>query len=263
MVYFVCSACQDTLKLRALDTHRCGASLSCVDCSADFSPHDAQEHNKCITEAEKYEKSLYRPSNKASKPDPQVLWTNAAVAAADACTDKKQKPLFARLADYPNIPRKLGKFLNFARNSLGVRDDALLTSLFHQIDEIFRKSAPAKAPTASAAAAAPAAAPPPAPPPAAAAGSKRRRDDDDAVEPAEAAPVKIKAIIKQVLQAAGKAGMAEQALISACIKTLLRSGDSRVSSEREAVDAVRARLDAMRARGKVLDAGAGSLTWRS
>ncbi|KAH8119053.1 hypothetical protein DFH11DRAFT_417667 [Phellopilus nigrolimitatus] len=63
MVSFQCDACQDVVKKPKLDAHsyRCYASFTCVDCSTTFnSPREWKGHTQCITEAEKYQKGLYK-----------------------------------------------------------------------------------------------------------------------------------------------------------------------------------------------------------
>ncbi|RKO83063.1 hypothetical protein BDK51DRAFT_6108, partial [Blyttiomyces helicus] len=63
MVSFVCDYCQETMKKAKLDQHtyRCrNAQFSCVDCSVTFAGTDYRSHNACISEAEKYQKALYR-----------------------------------------------------------------------------------------------------------------------------------------------------------------------------------------------------------
>ena len=123
MVYFVCEACQESLKIKALEYHRCNGVFSCVDCGKGFSKGTARSHNTCISEAEKYEKTLFRGGgSKNKKVDPQEIWTaQIATAAAKAV---KHRDLMQRLLSYGNVPRKGPKFINFARNSLGVRDNA-------------------------------------------------------------------------------------------------------------------------------------------
>ncbi|KAF8320713.1 hypothetical protein DL93DRAFT_2036056, partial [Clavulina sp. PMI_390] len=56
-------ACCDTVKKPKLDSHygRCHAPVTCIDCSRTFhSPAEFKGHTSCVTEAEKYEKSLYK-----------------------------------------------------------------------------------------------------------------------------------------------------------------------------------------------------------
>ncbi|KAJ7786695.1 hypothetical protein B0H14DRAFT_2473968, partial [Mycena olivaceomarginata] len=78
MVSFQCHACQDTVKKPKLDQHynRCYAGFDCIDCSATFnSPAEYKSHTQCISEAEKYEKSVYKgpktaPTGKSTYPPP-------------------------------------------------------------------------------------------------------------------------------------------------------------------------------------------------
>ncbi|KAH9083914.1 hypothetical protein EDB83DRAFT_2282730, partial [Lactarius deliciosus] len=55
--------CTDVVKKPKLDRHydQCRASFTCIDCSATFAaPSQWKGHTSCITEAEKYQKSLYK-----------------------------------------------------------------------------------------------------------------------------------------------------------------------------------------------------------
>jgi cell growth-regulating nucleolar protein len=66
MVSFVCNVCQETLKKAKLDQHygRCrGANFSCIDCNTDFNGTAYRSHTSCISEAEKYQKSMYKNNN--------------------------------------------------------------------------------------------------------------------------------------------------------------------------------------------------------
>ncbi|KAI6002924.1 hypothetical protein EDD15DRAFT_2225466 [Pisolithus albus] len=63
MVSFQCSGCGDIVKKPKLDTHyaRCHAPVDCIDCSTTFQiPAEFKSHTSCITEAEKYQKGLYK-----------------------------------------------------------------------------------------------------------------------------------------------------------------------------------------------------------
>ncbi|TFK53640.1 hypothetical protein OE88DRAFT_1655854 [Heliocybe sulcata] len=63
MVSFNCDACLDVVKKPKLDQHswKCGASFTCIDCSTTFhKPAEWKGHTTCISEAEKYQKSLYK-----------------------------------------------------------------------------------------------------------------------------------------------------------------------------------------------------------
>ncbi|TDL21425.1 hypothetical protein BD410DRAFT_689794, partial [Rickenella mellea] len=57
------TACTDVVKKPKLDNHysKCHSSFTCVDCSTTF--HGQKEykgHQSCISEAEKYQKGLYK-----------------------------------------------------------------------------------------------------------------------------------------------------------------------------------------------------------
>lgn len=67
MVSFSCEVCNDTVLKKKLDAHRqrCpGAYFTCIDCSVTFSGTEYRSHTSCISEAEKYEKGLYRGKGK-------------------------------------------------------------------------------------------------------------------------------------------------------------------------------------------------------
>lgn len=75
MVSFSCEVCNDTIIKKKLDQHkqRCrDAYFTCIDCSTTFSGNDYRSHTQCISEAEKYEKSLYKGKKKGPKEAPKV-----------------------------------------------------------------------------------------------------------------------------------------------------------------------------------------------
>ncbi|KAF9227025.1 hypothetical protein BS17DRAFT_696036, partial [Gyrodon lividus] len=59
--------CSDVVKKPKLDQHhsRCLTGFDCIDCSTTFhTPAEYKGHTSCISEAEKYQKSLYKgPKN--------------------------------------------------------------------------------------------------------------------------------------------------------------------------------------------------------
>ncbi|KAI7881792.1 zf-LYAR-domain-containing protein [Lichtheimia hyalospora FSU 10163] len=62
MVSFQCDNCGDVVKKPKLDQHRgrCHATFTCIDCSTTFQGTNYKSHTSCISEAEKYQKSLFR-----------------------------------------------------------------------------------------------------------------------------------------------------------------------------------------------------------
>ncbi|CCG22861.1 hypothetical protein CORT_0D00120 [Candida orthopsilosis Co 90-125] len=74
MVSFSCEVCNDTVVKKKLGQHqqRCrGAYFTCIDCSTTFHNNDHNKHTSCISEAEKYEKSLYKGKKKQPKEQPK------------------------------------------------------------------------------------------------------------------------------------------------------------------------------------------------
>lgn len=62
-MFLILSGCSDVVKKPKLDTHRlsCNASFTCIDCSTTFSgPAQYKGHTSCVSEAEKYQKGLYK-----------------------------------------------------------------------------------------------------------------------------------------------------------------------------------------------------------
>ncbi|KAH9944696.1 hypothetical protein B0H21DRAFT_779438 [Amylocystis lapponica] len=56
-------SCAEVVKKPKLDKHRgmCNASFTCIDCSTTFAgPAEYKGHTQCISEAEKYQKGLYK-----------------------------------------------------------------------------------------------------------------------------------------------------------------------------------------------------------
>ncbi|KAI3628103.1 hypothetical protein CBS14141_002104 [Malassezia furfur] len=85
MVSFNCDGCGDVVKKPKLAQHykRCYAPFTCLDCSVQFaSPQEA--HTSCITEDEKYQKSLY----KGKKSNVQILNRTQSSQGSSATMDK-------------------------------------------------------------------------------------------------------------------------------------------------------------------------------
>ncbi len=64
MVFFVCAACQESIKKPKVEAHlaKCRScwTLTCVDCSKDFHGEEYASHTSCVSEAQKYEGALYK-----------------------------------------------------------------------------------------------------------------------------------------------------------------------------------------------------------
>lgn len=126
------------MKKNQVDKHasRCRSchAVTCVDCSVTFYGNDYAEHITCVSEAEKYEKTLYKA--KATKLNPQDAW-NAQIETACSKADTAPvtvRPHLQRLGELNNVPRNKKKFINFAKNSLRLYSDNVLEALWTYLD---------------------------------------------------------------------------------------------------------------------------------
>ena len=132
-MFFICDACNESLKKSAIQKHTLACRscwvLTCLDCNCRFEGEAYKAHVTCISEAEKYQKTAFRA--KPAKRDPQAEW--CAVIEKAAAAPGPHRSLLATLTGYPNAPRKLKPFISFAKNSLKVHNEKLLTELFASI----------------------------------------------------------------------------------------------------------------------------------
>ncbi|ORY78033.1 hypothetical protein BCR35DRAFT_305192 [Leucosporidium creatinivorum] len=87
MVSFQCETCNDTLKKPKLDQHaqRCWAVYTCIDCNVTFQGTDYRSHTSCISEDQKYQKSVYKaPKGKGQKGQQQQQQQQATPAPSPA-----------------------------------------------------------------------------------------------------------------------------------------------------------------------------------
>ncbi|KAF1790484.1 Zinc finger, C2H2, LYAR-type [Phytophthora cactorum] len=194
MVFFVCEGCNETLKKNKVDAH---ADAAATAGPVVFEGNDYAAHTSCISEAEKYEKSLFQgdknKSKSGKKQTPQERWMDA-VQSATCPEDHKVQDVLTRITGYDNVPRKKNKFVNFVTNSLALRDTALVEKAWTIYETAFKASAPeANAAT-----------------PVEETASKKRPAETDAEEIApkksktEDRPVKWSKLIKSTLKSAGK-----------------------------------------------------------
>ncbi|GAO47158.1 hypothetical protein SAICODRAFT_33356 [Saitoella complicata NRRL Y-17804] len=94
MVSFVCEVCQDTVKKPKLDQHRSrchGAYFTCVDCNTTFNgPAAYKSHTSCVSEAQRYQKALYKPTKKELKKQQQEVVSAPAVEAKKVVEEKEE-----------------------------------------------------------------------------------------------------------------------------------------------------------------------------
>jgi hypothetical protein len=141
MVFFVCEHCNETVKKNQVDKHvlkcRNCYAVTCVDCSQSFYGNDYITHTVCVTEAEKYEKTLYKPKNNIKR-NPQEIWNNLIDTATNSDNIKKApnqiKQYLSRIKELTNVPRNKKKFINFSKNSLKLYNDLLLENIWSYLD---------------------------------------------------------------------------------------------------------------------------------
>jgi cell growth-regulating nucleolar protein len=112
-----------------------------------FYGNDYAQHITCVSEAEKYEKSLYKP--KVGKANPQEAWNDLIQTACGNAATAPQivRPYLQRVGELNNVPRNKKKFINFAKNSLRLYSDNVLEALWTYLDtyrEDLKKEAEAK-----------------------------------------------------------------------------------------------------------------------
>ncbi|XP_012695840.2 cell growth-regulating nucleolar protein [Clupea harengus] len=137
MVFFTCNACGESLKKAQVDKHvmKCRGCevLSCIDCGKDFWGDDYKDHNKCISENQKYGGKGYEA--KTNKGDvKQQQWMQKIHEAMDKPgVTPKLRDILKQVSSYDNVPRKKAKFQNWMQNSLKIFNP----SLQDQVWEVF------------------------------------------------------------------------------------------------------------------------------
>jgi len=81
---------------------------------------DYSQHTSCISEAERYEKTVYKGSGKNGKKAPQDVWMDLITDSANTAPSSIRHYM-TQLATLDNVPRKPKQFRNFTANSLKLR----------------------------------------------------------------------------------------------------------------------------------------------
>ncbi|GAA5936082.1 uncharacterized protein JCM15063_002702 [Sporobolomyces koalae] len=136
MVSFSCEACGDILKKPKLDQHagRCrGAYYTCIDCNTTFDgpvgANGYRSHTSCVSEEQRYHKSVYKEPKKKGKqnkqnqnqnqnqPQEQAAATAApAPAAAPAVPDHEESKKRAREEETPQKTEEVPTVTPDAKN---------------------------------------------------------------------------------------------------------------------------------------------------
>uniref|UniRef100_H3C1H5 Cell growth-regulating nucleolar protein n=1 Tax=Tetraodon nigroviridis TaxID=99883 RepID=H3C1H5_TETNG len=129
MVFFTCNGCGESLKKAQVENHvnicrKCQV-LSCIDCGKDFWGDDYKNHNKCISEDQKYGgKGFEAKANKGEVKQQQ--WIEKIHDAMNKPgVSAKLKDVLGKVSAYDNVPRKKAKFQNWMKNSLKINNTSL------------------------------------------------------------------------------------------------------------------------------------------
>jgi cell growth-regulating nucleolar protein len=102
-----------------------------------FFADDYRSHTSCISEAERYEKTVYKGPKKGDtskrKLTPQELWISILTESLDNNCPPDLTSYIQQIISYENVPRKEKAFRNFASNSLklyGRQGDTIIASLW-------------------------------------------------------------------------------------------------------------------------------------
>ncbi len=113
-------------------------------------PDDYRLHTSCITEAERYEKTIYKGprknDTKGRKLTVQEIWMEVINESMNTCPPALSTYL-QTLSTYDNVPRKEKAFRNFASNSLKLRGaygDDIVSSLWKQLQTVREAKTKAK-----------------------------------------------------------------------------------------------------------------------
>jgi len=149
MVFFSCDGCGEMLKKNQVDNHarKCWncESVSCVDCSVSFWGDDYKMHTTCLTEAERYEKTVFKGPRKHDKCNrkltPQEAWMEVIIESAEKAPPNLVSYL-QQISSLDNVPRKEKAFRNFAPNSLKLRGpsgDKIVSDIWNHISSFRQK----------------------------------------------------------------------------------------------------------------------------
>ena len=155
MVFFVCEGCNESLKKNQVDKHaaKCRSchAVTCVDCSVTFYGNDYAAHMVCVSEAEKYEKSLFKPKV-STKVNPQDAWIALVEEAASRSSEAPPqiRQYILRLNDLGNVPRNRGKFVNFVKNSIKIFNTSTIEEIWNFLEKLKAEKDSEKAATIAA-----------------------------------------------------------------------------------------------------------------
>ena len=119
-------------------------------CPFTLRTDDYKLHTSCVTEAERYEKSVYKGpkknETKGRKLTPQESWMEV-IEKSKSTSPSSISTYIETLSSLDNVPRKERAFRNFAANSLRLRGsygDTIITSIWKHLSTVREESLKAK-----------------------------------------------------------------------------------------------------------------------
>ena len=102
-----------------------------------FYGNDYAAHLVCVSEAEKYEKSLYK-AKIVTKLNPQEAWLSLIADAASKADDAPRniRSYVLRLNSLGNVPRNKNKFSNFMKNSVKINNPSVIDDLWSFLESL-------------------------------------------------------------------------------------------------------------------------------
>ena len=111
-----------------------------MDCSKTFYGDDFKMHITCVSEAEKYEGSLYK--KKETKRNPQEVWMEAVSAAVANAANAPENIRYhlLKISSLGNVPRNKNKFGNFLKNSFKIYSDSVINGIWEFLEKTAKKA---------------------------------------------------------------------------------------------------------------------------
>ncbi|KAI6239069.1 Zf-LYAR domain-containing protein [Aphelenchoides fujianensis] len=121
-------------------TDRCrNTTFTCIDCNVTFSPDTYREHNKCVTEDQRYGGANYVAKEMKGEVK-QQKWLDQIRDVINKMPGSAERALLKKAVLKDNMPRKQKPFINFLKNACGCRDQQKAESAWKVLQEALQKA---------------------------------------------------------------------------------------------------------------------------
>ncbi|XP_073676667.1 cell growth-regulating nucleolar protein [Garra rufa] len=122
MVVFTCGSCGESVKKAQVEQHviRCRSCrvLSCIDCGKDFRDDEYRNHNKCISEDQKYGGKGFQPKVNKGEVKQEEWLQRIQQAMGRPDIEPNVWSVLQMVSTHSNVPRKKNKFENWMKNCM-------------------------------------------------------------------------------------------------------------------------------------------------